>query len=510
MTENIISELRLSCAGLKNAIIKGVTVDKSKKLVTVSLVTDVAFTRADRTEALLTLKKYVPQYFNTAVEISKLTPDCDMVRRKIAEAVKLISKAVSAAVSEEDISAEKCEDGFKYTIAAPKALAPADLCERVDKYLKSNFCGNFYGSLSSSAKNIQDLEVEETFDEPEFEMPVRTFEISDFSFLEGDKIQKTAVYLSDLNLVRDGVVLCGEIEDVRERSYTNKNGVEKVYYVIQLNDGTASQTVTYFARLKTIDKIKALKVGDSIVCTGVNEEFRGSLRFTAKTIDFGKIPEGFVPQKRKSKPVPRYYKCVRPEPFTDLEQTDLFTQKTVPECLIGKSFVVFDLETTGLNSSPVSGNMDKIIEIGAFKVVDGVISESFTTFVNPQKKLSDEITALTGITDEMVENAPSCAEVVPDFFKFCDGSVLVGHNAASFDFKFVDHYCSVEGYILDRKIIDTYPLSQELLFLNNYKLNTVAEKFNITFNHHRAIDDALATAKIFIELIRIKKSLPKY
>lgn len=510
MTDEILSELRSSRENLKNAIIRGVTLERAQKLVTVNIVTDVAFTADDRAAAEKTIEKYVPDYFKTAVEISKLSPDCEMVQKKIREGLDIASKAVSATVSDDDISVEKCADGFNYTISVSKSLAPADLCERVNKFLQSVYCGNFYGSLTQSKKNIQDLEVEETYDEPEFEMPVRTFEINGFEFLEGEKIQKTAVYLSDLNLVRNDVVLCGEIEDVRERSYVNKSGTEKKYYIFQINDKTASATITYFTRLKSIEKIQKLKVGDSIVCTGVNEDFRGSLRFTAKTIDFGKIPDGFVPEKRQSKPVPRYYKTVRPQPFTDLEQTDLFTQKTVPECLLGKSFVVFDLETTGLNSSPVSGNMDKIIEIGAFKVVDGVITESFTTFVNPRKKLSDEIIALTGITDEMVENAPACEDVMPDFYKFCDGCILVGHNAASFDFKFVDYYCSAVGYILERKIIDTYPLSQELLFLNNYKLNTVAEKFGVTFNHHRAIDDALATAKIFIELIRIKKSLPKY
>ena len=110
----------------------------------------------------------------------------------------------------------------------------------------------------------------------------------------------------------------------------------------------------------------------------------------------------------------------------------------------------------------------------------------------------------------MVKDAPTYEKVMPDFFKFCQGSVLVGHNIVGFDYKFVDYYCANLGYILERKLIDTIPLSQELLFLSNYKLNTVAEKFNITFNHHRATDDALTTAKIFIELIKLKKSLPKF
>ena len=153
--------------------------------------------------------------------------------------------------------------------------------------------------------------------------------------------------------------------------------------------------------------------------------------------------------------------------------------------------------------------MDRIIEIGAYKICDGAICESFSSFINPEKKLSDEIIKLTGITEEMVSGAPTYEQAMPDFFKFCEGSVLVGHNIAGFDFKFVDYYCAKLGYMFERKLIDTIPLSQELLFLSNYKLNTVADRFGITFNHHRAVDDALVTAKIFIELIKIKKSLPK-
>ena len=174
--------------------------------------------------------------------------------------------------------------------------------------------------------------------------------------------------------------------------------------------------------------------------------------------------------------------------------------------------MVFDLETTGLCTTPVAGEMDGIIEIGAYKVVDGEIKEKFSTFVNPERPvpLEDRIVELTGITQAMVNSAPSYKDVLPDFVRFCDGSVLVGHNAAGFDIKFIDFYCRELGYDVGRRVIDTLFLSQKLLRLANNKLNTVADHFGITFNHHRAEDDALATAKIFIELIKIKKSFPDY
>ncbi len=462
MTENFIQEIR-SAENLDSAIINSIVLDNEKKLVTVKLLTDKAYTAADKSHAMAALRKYVPEYFGCNVEISKLTPDADMVKEKILEAIGVNFRALSVTI---------------------------------DKNVKSE-------------KLAADLEVEEEHENIEFEVPVRSFDISGFSFLEGTEKQGTAVYMSDLNFESEKVVVCGRIEDIRERNYTNSKNKEKVMYSFTLNDNTAMLRATYFPRMKSIDKIKELKIGDSIVCTGKSELYNGFIRFTANFIDYGKLPENFVPEKRASKPVPEYYSVVKPRPFSDISQTDMFTDNSVPACLKGKSFVVFDLETTGLNSSPSSGNMDRIIEIGAFKIIDGAICEQFSTFINPKRKLSEEIISLTGITEEMVAPAPPYEKVMPDFFKFCDGSILVGHNAAGFDFKFVDYYCASVGYMLERRIIDTLPLAQELLFLSNYKLNTVADKFGITFNHHRAIDDAYVTAKIFLELIKIKKSLPK-
>lgn len=510
MLSQVLADIRSASDNLKNCIVRSVEAYRARRLVIVNLISDKAFTQSDKENAATAVRRHVPAYFNCAVEIVKLSPDCEMVKNKIYEAVNSFSKAVFATLSPDDISVEKREGGFFYTIAVAPSFINEDLCEKINGFLKKCYCGGFLGECIASQINLEELETEEAQDEIEFEMPVRTFKIEDFQPLEGEKIQTTAVYLSDLNFSSEEVVICGTIEDIRERSYKNKNGIEKTYLSLTLNDTTASCYLTYFLRQKSAEKIKGLKLGDSIVCTGSNEEFKGELRYTAKIIDYGKIPQGFVPEKRESKPVPLYYHTVKPQPYIDAEQADFLTERIIPDCLKDKSFVVFDLETTGLNCSPVSGNMDRIIEIGAYKIVNGEIAESFSTFINPERRLSDEIIKLTGITEEMVANAPDYARVMPDFYKFCYGSILVGHNVVGFDYKFVDYYWSHLGYIFDRKLLDTIPLSQELLSgLSNYKLNTIAAKFNISFNHHRAVDDALATAKIFIELIKIKKSLPK-
>lgn len=511
MNNKILEAIRASSPNLKNSILRSATVSRISRTVEIDIATDCTFSEEDRRNAEAAVSRYVPEFFKFSLIIVKLSPDCEMVKNKIAQAINQYFKTISVTLKDEDITVKKTDRGFEYTVAVMSFMQiTSDICDKITEYLKKHYCGEFYGECVVSNRSTDEIKVEEKPDEIEFEVPVRTFKIEDFAFLEGTKIQTTAYYLADLNFASEDVVICGSIEEIRERSYTNKKGVEKQYLSLTITDTTATAYVTYFIRQKSADKIKKLKVGDFIVCTGSNEEFRGSLRYTASTIDYGRYPKNFVPEKRESKPVPAYYHHVNPQPFSDVEQRDFFTKSFIPDCLKQNTFVVFDLETTGLNSSPVSGNMDKIIEIGAYKIENGQISQYFSTFVNPQRKLSDEIKKLTGITEDMVKDAPTYEEVMPDFFKFCSGSILVGHNIAGFDFKFVEYYCARLGYVLERKIIDTIPLSQELLLgLSNYKLNTIADKFNIAFNHHRATDDALATAKIFIELIKIKKSLPR-
>ena len=508
MTEKCLSEIR-ALDNFQAAIIKSVVLDSKANVVEVKIITDTAFQYGDKDKITHIVRKFVPPNFECRVEINKLSPDEEMVRQKILEAIGANFKALSVTVCPDDIKVKKIEKGFEFNISLMRGVANDEISTEVVKYLKRNFCGEFFGKCSENSKNTMDIEVDEEHENVEFEIPVRYFNIAKFSLLEGTEKQKTAVYISDLNFESQSVVVCGRIVDISERKYTNKKNQEKIYYNYAINDGTGTLRVTYFPRLKTIDKIRPLKVGDSIVCTGKNEPFNGVLRYTANFIDLGSVPDKFVPEKRPSKPVPKFYSTVKPQLFSDIAQTDMFDANIIPECLKNKIFVVFDLETTGLNSISASGSMDAIIEIGAYKVIDGVISESFSTFINPQRKLPDDIIALTGITEEMIKDAPTYEEVMPDFFKFCHGSILVGHNVAGFDFKFVDYYCSRLGYILENKMIDTLPLAQELLPLQHHKLNNIADHFKIIFNHHRAIDDAYVTAKIFLELIKLKKSLPK-
>ena len=508
MNENFLNEIR-KIPSLCTAIVPSVTLYQSDGRVEVEIVTDKAYSPSDEAAAKEVARRFVPDLFSCKVKIVKLSPDENMVARKILALIERNNKQLAAFVTADDISVSRTENGFFFTVSVVHASSfTSDLAEEIASQLEKCFCGKFSGKCVTSECKLEDIKVEEEHENIQYDIPPRTFDIADFSFLEGGIQYKKAVYIADLNFESESAVICGKITDIRERTVTTSSGREKLMLSFTLNDTTASIRVGYFTRQKSLDKVKKLAVGDSVVLTCKAELYNGEIRATANFIDYGSVPADFVPEKRASKPVPKYYETVFPEPFVDYEQSNLFIDSSLPKCLTENTFVVFDLETTGLNSSPSSGNMDSIIEIGAYKVIEGEIRESFTTFVNPQRKLSAEIINLTGIDQQTVDGAPTFEKVMPDFFKFISGCYLVGHNAANFDFKFIDYYCSRCGYVPERKIFDTIPLSQQLLRLSNYKLNTVADHFGITFNHHRASDDALVTAKIFIELIKIKKSLP--
>lgn len=156
-------------------------------------------------------------------------------------------------------------------------------------------------------------------------------------------------------------------------------------------------------------------------------------------------------------------------------------------------FAVFDIETTGLSAATC-----KITEIGAVIIKNGEILGKFNSFVNPGVPIPVNITELTGITDEMVADAPHVGEVLVDFFKFIGNRMLVAHNA-SFDTGFIRQAAEENGLPFENPYLDTVAMSRYMNpDLKNHKLDTLAKHYKLgDFNHHRASDDAEMLAMIF-------------
>ena len=164
-------------------------------------------------------------------------------------------------------------------------------------------------------------------------------------------------------------------------------------------------------------------------------------------------------------------------------------------------FVIFDIETTGL-----SAINDSITEIGAIKIKDGEVIDTFSHLVNPERPIPEFITKLTGITDEMVENKPTIEKIIPLFQDFIMGSIVIAHNA-SFDVGFIRENLKRVNLNFSNPVLDTLELSRAVFpELKNHKLNTLSKYLDIKLeNHHRAIDDAKATKDIFLKIMDLLK-----
>ncbi len=162
----------------------------------------------------------------------------------------------------------------------------------------------------------------------------------------------------------------------------------------------------------------------------------------------------------------------------------------------GQTTVVFDLETTGLSAATC-----KIIEFGAVKICDGEIIDRFSSFCNPGVEIPKEITELTSITNDMVKDAPPVKEVLKDFLQFCDGCLLVAHNA-KFDTGFIRAAATEYDMPFQNPWLDTVALSQFLnTDLHKHTLDSIAVYYGLGgFYHHRAVDDAEMLTKIFLEM----------
>lgn len=324
------------------------------------------------------------------------------------------------------------------------------------------------------------------------------YELSDIADIIGKNEYTLATDFTKITSAIENVVICGQVTSCNRKTYKRKqtkNGetteVERSFYSFAIKNEGKVMYCSVFPKQHDEMKGDLIEVGMNVCCFGSFREFNGKLNFTAQSIarciyKKEEIKSGF-------KHVNEQYHTVFPQEYVNYEQSGLFDEEKYFE----GDYVVFDLETTGLDATK-----DEIIEIGACKIKNGKICEVFSTFVKPSKKIPKEITDLTGITDLMVKDAPTINYVLPDFYKFCYGSTLVAHNIA-FDIGFVHNISKKFSYNFSNDTMDTMDIAKKKLpGLKNYKLGTIVEKLGIVLeNAHRAVNDATATAKVFVKLM---------
>ncbi|MCD8206044.1 MAG: hypothetical protein LUD29_05475 [Clostridia bacterium] len=505
MASKYLDEVR-KIPAFRRAVLKSAILYSEAGKLVVSLITEKSYTREDRDALEAVTQKFVPSSFTFELDVTKVVADPDVVRRRAFELAKGLSPMVESTLEPRDIevkcSDDKVEVKINLTVFRPTDEAAALL----ENALSKCFCSEISVELAKKEVDESFLTVEKTEYNEDFHVEPRTFRVTNFKPIQSrDGGSAEATYIADAGYSADDVVLCGVVTSIEHVGYQRKEE-EKEFLVFNITDTTGAARIACFPRKSDADEIGAIKEGDSIVCLCVAEVRGDYLSYKSKKIDYGSVPENFVPEKKQSRPVPKVYETVKPVPYADETQQNFFSVKIVPDFVKNNVFVVFDIETTGTNTV-ASGSMDKIIELGACKVIGGEIVETFSSLINPEIKLPRNIVELTHITDEMIVGAPTYDKVLPDFFKFCDGAYLVGHNIDGFDIKFLDYYWGTLGYIRSSETIDTLTLSISVLpGLSNRKLKTLADHYGYELDPHRACNDSVATAKVFMDLEEEKAS----
>jgi len=495
-----ITDIRNLDPLLANIRVKLIEIDRENYKIRYNFICDNAIEKQLQDKILEEAEKITSPAFRTVeISVKKIVSNVELINNEIYNFLNAKYPSVSIFLKPTDIISSVVGNMVKYVLRLTKDgaeyVTKNGAINKLNEHLEKSFCSDFAGSTDiKEAEESISLLSEEVYADELQKIEHRTIRVKDVVVIDDENMGDVAVYIEDA--VSGDVTVGGKVTEIAERE--TKNG--KPFLIIHIDDTTGKTSGVYFSKKNTFHKIKEITVGESIIARGNIGEYNGRRSFTFEKINRCTFPDDFVRKEKYKKAVPKDYKVIFPEPATTIKVKSVFDMdETLPQELTEKEYVVFDLETTGLDLMS-----NGITEIGAVKIVNGKITEQFTTLVKPDYKISEENEKITGISEEMVKDAPKIGTVIPDFMKFIDGAILVAHNA-EFDIKFIKRFAGAEEYEVKNKYLDTVEMARaHLPQLKRHDLQTCADHFGISFHHHRALTDVYATAEIFIELMKIK------
>lgn len=443
------------------------------------------------------VKEYVGLNLKFNIKFVKAFLDESRLKKTILDYLKDEHHLVFLSIKK--IKVIQCENSFDIEI---QTSISQDEREKIEKeiynFLSSKYFYNFIISTKKVDENIELLEEHKTEILNDLTEPIliNKMKVNKIENLIGEILENSCYPYEYYKNPEENVYLCGNLLSIEEIEFTKKDGETKgTRFALKIKCLDKVFNASIFPSKKNLDIVKAIQSGIDVIVNGSLDSFGSNLSLKVKSLAKCSIEEYIQPKKELNIEFNKY-KFVVPQKYEEVTQINLFEQKKEIDYLKNNEFVVFDLETTGLDYMT-----NKVTEIGAVKIRNGQIVETFSTFVNPEQEISWEITKLTSITNEMVKDAPKLQDVMPDFFKFCKNCTLVAQNI-QFDFGFIDYYSRQYNYVFDHPKEDTIVIAKKHIFLKNYKLKTIAEALNVPLiNAHRAINDAMCTAKVFIKLI---------
>jgi len=511
----LLDEIKQLCdEKLKNIKLYSAVVSKKDRTLELCFANPESLDEGLQNKILYFCQDRVENKFNVSVKFVRDYIDEDVAKSTFLKFVKEEFFFISTKFDTEKIFVNKDGDVFVITITVTpefrQMLEQNDFLSRVSSYFESitNFEVKAKFDVIENPVDMDEV-MRKTGVMRENQMtkslykPQRKIEIGDVEEYIDKLIKEKPQYIVDIIQPEKSVTICGKVEGIKE--VVTPNGY--IIFKFDIVDFTGRIGVIMFSNEKIYLKLKELVVGDELLLNGqvVENSYSQELEFRAYRICRCKILEDNYDNKM-TREVPDEYVTVMPQPFESNIQENLFEEKKVPKSLMGKSFVVFDFETTG-----TSYIANKIIELGAVRIVDGKIVDTFSSMINPECKIPAEISRLTGIIDNMVENAPTFPEIIADFYKYCHGATLVAHNI-EFDSGFLKFNTKDSGYIFSNPQIDTLALARKYFRSlhngedtpHNFKLGTLADFLGVRReNAHRAVDDSIMAADLFIKLVEM-------
>ncbi len=428
--------------------------------------------------------------FNSKLRIEFKAEDMS-VRALRDTAQAFVKKFAYAASIADGITAELEPPTVKLKMhGAMSALAKDDLIPRLDEYLKNSFIA----PVKIETQTVEYTAAEEKRDAPR---EPKNYAVKAEEPIFGQFEGETALSAADASGNNDDLAVCGVLTMVTD--FTSKGAGAKrsrPYQKFLLYDGEGMLQCRCFPHDGYFTALHDA-VNKAVCVFGNTEIERGRIGETSMNARAVALCSADGLKILPLIDAPESYVTVRPKPYEEYVQASLFqVDEQMPPALSG-TFVAFDFETTGLNVL-----YDKPTELGAVKIVDGVITETFTTLIDPQRPIPEEVQKKTGITDDMVKGKPLFDDVLPDFYKFTYGAALIGHNIA-FDFPFLIKHGNRCGYAFgDRRTFDTMGIAPRAIpGIDVLTLDHVLEMLGlVNDNAHRALSDATATAKAFIAM----------
>ncbi len=461
---------------------------------------DRLITDEDKEKILAAIKEILPDSFAVKVEYVKSYADDKSVKKHVSDYFK--GRHPTIYIDDEDISV-KFSEGVAFIKVLMKSsfydyFAAQNLQSTMSDYMSHEFCSEIRLEIIDSKKDI-DANLDFANDDTIIVISRKIF-TGGHKIVHGKTIIERPKYIVDCKEVEEKAVYCGTITDFKRM--TSKKTLNS-YYVITISDGTGNLICKAFTKHSGEGVYDTMNIGEEIIVRGSVQldTFLHDSVLMIRDVSKCVIDRESIILKEDLKQIPTSYVTVVPTKYTyeTIVQNNLIDEpasdELCPLSMKGKTYVVFDFETTGL-----SNRDNEVIEIGAVKVVDGIITEAFSSFVNPGVPIPELITNLTSITDSDVESAPTMDKIISDFYKFSHDSILVAHNAP-FDKGFLDRYAKENRFLFDNRVVDTLTVAKKTLVIPKYKLTSICDYFGVSLEGaHRAVNDCEATAKILIKL----------